>query len=122
MELESIPVHARTCGNHPQREAVARCPGCSGYFCRECVTEHEFRMVCAGCLERMREGGQRGEGRRLRLPVCPVVQVVLALGLVWLCAFALGRGLVRMPSDFHDGAVFGDVVESLFGAGGDGGG
>ncbi|MBT8374528.1 MAG: rhomboid family protein, partial [Deltaproteobacteria bacterium] len=27
------------CNNHGQREAVARCPKCRRYFCRECITE-----------------------------------------------------------------------------------
>jgi hypothetical protein len=86
------------------------------------VTEHEFRMVCAGCLERRRSGAQRAERGRRRVPVFPVLQAGLALVLAWLWFFALGRGLLRLPADFHDGAVFGDVVESVFGAEGGGGG
>jgi len=41
------------CFNHVQREAVARCPQCRGYFCRECITEHDDRVICAGCLSKL---------------------------------------------------------------------
>ena len=39
-------VHQR-CFNHMLREAVACCPECRRYFCRECVTEHEDKVLCA---------------------------------------------------------------------------
>jgi hypothetical protein len=35
------------CLNHMLREAVARCPECSRFFCRECITEHEDKVLCA---------------------------------------------------------------------------
>ena len=38
------------CWNHEAREAVCRCPRCARSFCRECVTEHESRLLCAACL------------------------------------------------------------------------
>jgi hypothetical protein len=42
----------RRCLIHPDREAVARCPSCHQYFCRECVVEHESRFLCAACLRK----------------------------------------------------------------------
>jgi hypothetical protein len=41
--------HAR-CQQHPGREAVAKCPSCKQSFCRECITEHDGRMLCVLCL------------------------------------------------------------------------
>jgi len=38
------------CWNHAAREAVCRCPGCARFYCRECVTEHEGRLLCAACV------------------------------------------------------------------------
>ena len=40
----------QTCFQHPDREAVVRCPSCRKYYCRECVTEHDDRMLCSNCL------------------------------------------------------------------------
>jgi len=38
------------CWNHEAREAVCRCPECGRSYCRECVTEHEARLLCAACI------------------------------------------------------------------------
>jgi len=38
------------CHHHQFREAAARCPECGRYFCRECITEHADRVLCASCL------------------------------------------------------------------------
>jgi hypothetical protein len=48
----SALVHQR-CFNHATREAVARCPQCSQFFCRECITEHDDRVICAACLKKL---------------------------------------------------------------------
>jgi hypothetical protein len=41
------------CFNHANREASARCPECRKYFCKECTTEHQLRILCASCLKRL---------------------------------------------------------------------
>lgn len=38
------------CWTHPRREAVSRCPSCAKFYCRECVTEHDGRLLCVQCL------------------------------------------------------------------------
>ncbi len=54
----------KRCFNHAGREAAARCPGCRRFYCRECVTEHDGRVLCAECLRRRahdaRAGGRLG--------------------------------------------------------------
>ena len=47
----SALAHQR-CFHHSLREAVARCPECRQFYCRECVTEHDDRMFCAACLRK----------------------------------------------------------------------
>ena len=54
----------RRCLHHPAREAVALCPECRRFYCRECVTEHTGRMICAGCVARLARMGD-GEKRSL---------------------------------------------------------
>ena len=45
-------LHLRRCVRHPNRDAAARCPSCQQYFCRECVVEHDGRLLCSDCLRR----------------------------------------------------------------------
>jgi len=44
------------CRRHPERPAAARCPECGEPHCRECVVEHEGRILCAACLARLTAG------------------------------------------------------------------
>ena len=50
--LQDILRHQR-CYHHHGREAVVRCPECGRFYCRECVTEHDDRMLCSRCLEQI---------------------------------------------------------------------
>jgi hypothetical protein len=96
-------IHQR-CFNHATREAVARCPECARFFCRECVTEHDDRVVCSACLKQVaRVARDRGAAWRkfLRLAQC-VAGVVLA----WFFFFVVGASLVKIPATFHDGTLW----------------
>jgi hypothetical protein len=90
----------RRCLHHPGREAVALCPECRRFYCRECVTEHAGRMICAGCVARLASVG----GAPARS--APAVWWALALGgllLAWLVFYYFGMSLARIPSSFHGG-------------------
>ena len=92
-------IHQR-CSNHTGREAVVRCPECRRFFCRECVTEHLGRMICAGCVARTASPGGRQERS------ASAFWFAMALGgllLAWLVFYYLGMGLARIPSSFHGG-------------------
>ena len=91
-------VHER-CFNHAFREAVARCPECARSFCRECVTEHDDRMLCAACLARVaRRGGAR---RGFLRHVGRAGAVALGLFVAWVFFLALGGWVTSLPDDFH---------------------
>jgi hypothetical protein len=49
------------CFHHPMREAVCRCPTCTRYFCRECITEHEGNFLCNRCVAE--STGSKARGR-----------------------------------------------------------
>lgn len=87
------------CRNHAQREAVARCPECKRYFCRECIVEHDSRVVCASCLANL--AGEKQERKWRISGVMQAGQILLGVFLLWTCFYALGRTLLTVPSDFH---------------------
>jgi hypothetical protein len=77
---------------------------CLRYFCRECVTEHEDRVLCAECLKKevARESVRPGGFRRLLRGLLPVAGLLIA----WLFFYALGRTLLLIPSAVHDGTIW----------------
>jgi hypothetical protein len=95
---------SRRCQRHPAREAVALCPDCRGYFCRECVSEHEGRILCSHCLD-----AAAPPQHRQRKVVGRLFDLVLgAIGLVtlWLCLYYFGDLLLAIPSSFHEGTIW----------------
>jgi hypothetical protein len=90
------------CFNHASREAVARCPECRRNFCRECISEHDDRVICAFCLKRL----SKKAGRRYRLVgLVRLVQILMGVLLLWLSFYLLGKALLVIPSSFHDMAI-----------------
>ncbi len=87
------------CFNHAFREAVARCPGCGRTFCRECISEHEDRVVCAFCLKRLTT---KNVGRYRLARLLPLIQVLMSVLLLWLSFYLLGKALLTIPSSFHE--------------------
>jgi hypothetical protein len=92
------------CFNHALREAVARCPECKNYFCRECVTEHEDRVLCAACLKKIvkQDSSKRAAFAGLRR----IGECALGILLAWFFFFLIGELLLRLPDSFHEGALW----------------
>jgi hypothetical protein len=106
------------CVNHPAREASARCPECGRFYCRECITEHDDRVLCASCLEKiarrekpagsrwtpvMRVGlaAQKEEAHRLWAMAPRLALAFVALVIVFAAAMMVGDLLLSIPSQFH---------------------
>lgn len=96
-------LHQR-CFNHVSREAVARCPECRQFFCRECVTEHEDRVVCSACLKKLARVPlvKRPAFRN----VMRLAQCAAAIVIVWFFFFLIGEGLLKIPTSFHEGTLW----------------
>jgi hypothetical protein len=93
----------QVCLNHPGREAIARCPECRQCFCRECVTEHGERMVCAACL---RKQARAAVPRRFRWRhLVTLGRGVGGLLLAWFFFYSAGRLLLAIPDSFHEGVI-----------------
>jgi len=92
------------CFNHASREAVARCPDCRQYFCRECVTEHEDRVVCSVCLKKLTH---KSLAQRFALAqVFRLAQCALGFLLAWYFFFLIGEALLKLPDAFHEGTLW----------------
>jgi hypothetical protein len=92
------------CRNHATREAVARCPECRQCFCRECITEHDDRAICAACLKKLTRAP------RLQRPALAHLvrglQCALGLLLAWFFFHLVAEFLLELPSDFHEGTLW----------------
>jgi uncharacterized paraquat-inducible protein A len=89
------------CVVHARREAAARCPECRRFFCRECVTEHGDRAICAACLDRLaRTGADRR--RTSFLAAARAGQVLLGIVAAWFFFYMVGEFLSSLPDTFHE--------------------
>jgi hypothetical protein len=92
------------CFNHAGREAVARCPECGQCFCRECITEHDDRVVCAACLKKLTQHSfarHTAFAWLLRLAQCSV-----GILIVWFFFFFIGAQLLKLPDATHAGTLW----------------
>jgi hypothetical protein len=96
------------CANHAAREAVARCPDCKRFFCRECVTEHDDVVLCSNCVARRLQKSERKHIRGF-LRVLPLAAGFLT---AWLFFYWIGELLLLLPSSFHEG-TFWQKLENL---------
>ena len=91
-----IALADQRCWNHPSREAVVRCPSCTRFYCRECVIEHQGRMICTTCLSALAAEPETGRISQIRWTAAAIGGLLLA----WLIFYYLGVFLARIPSDF----------------------
>jgi hypothetical protein len=94
------------CYHHQRREAVVRCPDCQRFFCRECVTEHSDRMLCAQCLARVTDKGQKRAAVWVR-GLLMMVQGTFGFLLLWYAFYLVGLMLLSIPDSFHEGTIWG---------------
>jgi hypothetical protein len=101
-------VAEQRCLRHMEREAVARCPQCRYFFCRECITEHEDRVLCADCLARMLRPSEK-HGSALSHFVSAGL-ALCGVATAWLFFNLVGQLLARAPASFHEGTVWEKVL------------
>jgi late competence protein required for DNA uptake (superfamily II DNA/RNA helicase) len=99
-----LSLRQQRCVNHSQREASARCPECGRFFCRECITEHDDRVLCASCLVKIARR-EKPAGSRWSL-VMRVALAVFSFAVVLIVLLMLGNFLLSIPSEFHDTGGF----------------
>ena len=92
------------CFNHAVREAVARCPECGQCFCRECITEHDDRVVCAACLKKLTR--QSVARHTILVRLLHFARCVFGIMIAWFFFFLIGDGLLKLPASFHEGTLW----------------
>ena len=100
-----LSVTNQHCYNHDQREAVVRCPECRRFFCRECVTEHDQRMLCSNCLSRLSDEHRKSPGRWLQ-GLMLTGQALFGFMLLWYAFYLVGLMLTAIPHAFHEGTIW----------------
>jgi hypothetical protein len=95
---------AQRCFHHAEREAAARCTGCGRFFCRECVSDHDDRAICATCLRRLSEQPLAGPGRHAL--ISGGVLGLLGFLAAWFFFYLVGEALLNLPTDFHEGTIW----------------
>ena len=102
-------LHQTRCMNHAAREAVARCPACKNFFCRECVTEHGGRVMCAACIQKTGapEVGRKSGAFKAGLERCTyAAKMFFGLFLLWIFFYGIGQLLLLIPDSFHTGDLW----------------
>jgi hypothetical protein len=92
------------CLNHSMREAVARCPECRHFFCRECIVEHDERVLCGACLRRL--SAPRKTLWRPWRALNDALLCVAGLLTAFLFFYWAGQLLLMIPTTYHDGTVW----------------
>jgi len=82
------------CWNHESREAVCRCLQCGRSFCRECVTEHESRFLCAACLRHTAHAKAAGPSVLRRM--APALMTAAGIVLAWAIFFGAAESIITI--------------------------
>ncbi len=103
----------RKCVRHTEREAVARCPSCGGDFCRECIVEHDGRVLCATCLAKTvaTTGAAKPSAAWLRRSGDVAVTAACVL-LLWVAFYGFGQFLKALPPQLHEGTVWREALDN----------
>lgn len=92
------------CQQHRFREAVARCPECGRFFCRECITEHADKVLCASCLGKTLETSTKKSSRFRWL--FHLGHLFAGLMILYILFYYLAQVLLAFPSSFHEGTIW----------------
>ncbi len=101
--LAQTLIHQR-CFNHSMREAAARCPECAKFYCRECITEHDDRVICASCLRKsVKPPFTKRSGF---VSVVRTIQLLTGFFTVWFFFHLFGQALLSAGASFHEATLW----------------
>ena len=74
------------------------------FFCRECITEHEDKVLCAACLRRLIEPSGKTSDRLGGL--FQLGHFLLGILILYVLFYYFAQVLLALPSDFHEGTLW----------------
>ncbi len=98
-------LHQRHCLNHETREAVARCPECGHFYCRECIAEHDDRIMCAACLRKLLRPPEK-PARAVPARLARLAAFGFSLMIGWMAFYWMGKMLLSIPASVHNGTIW----------------
>ncbi|MBN4074097.1 rhomboid family protein [bacterium AH-315-E10] len=98
------PLTSKRCFNHESREAAARCKECQDYFCRECITEHQFKIYCAKC-HTVLFAKKESKARHFIAPMISLFSFIVAVMILWMSFYVIGVILKQIPAEFHSTGI-----------------
>ena len=110
MPVDAADLSQKRCFHHARREAAAVCLSCGRYFCRECITEHEGKVVCANCLS---ADASPDIKKQRFLMIRHAFLFLLSLFFLWFLFFYLGRFLFSLPDAFHEGTFWKSIWQNI---------
>jgi len=99
-----MSIAAQRCFAHNERGASGRCPACIRFYCRECLTEHEGRVLCTRCLQALTKPGDVKSFSILR-GITRGVAGLLGVAFAGAFFYLVGLLMARLPASFHDGSA-----------------
>ncbi len=101
-----MTLREQQCVLHPRRGAVARCPLCNCFYCHECITEHDGKVLCRRCLHQQTADTDKEISFLDRYGAIVSLffksfLAMIGLLLLWLIFITIGSMLIRLPNSFY---------------------
>ena len=103
-----MSLSTQRCFNHAAREAVACCPECRRFHCRECVTDFRDRLLCTACISALQLASGAAQDSRRRARLYRGSAVFAGFIVAWLSFVVVAQILSSIPSRFHQGSIWYD--------------
>jgi hypothetical protein len=79
---------------------VARCPECRRFYCRECVTEHDDRLLCASCLKKAAIAEDAAKPSAALGYIRSAIGVAFGFGAAWIFFVIVLFTLAALPTNW----------------------
>ncbi|MCD4819929.1 MAG: rhomboid family protein [Candidatus Cloacimonetes bacterium] len=82
------------CHNHIDREAVSLCKHCHNYFCRECISDYDDKMLCKSCIDKLISNNNLKRKKKLNFK--QYLAVIFSSLLLWFIFYSSGNILISI--------------------------